>query len=80
MNVATALDLARDPQLIARGFLREMQHPEFGNILFPVGATARAGAGPLAPAPRLGQHTAAVLAELGYSQADALAFIESGAA
>ena len=38
--VATVLDLASDPQLIARGFLREIEHPQLGKIMFPVGATA----------------------------------------
>ncbi len=65
--VATVLDLARDPQLLARSFLREIDHPEFGEIMFPVGATAGGDGKTLRPAPRLGEHTAAILDEFGLS-------------
>lgn len=68
--VATAFDLAQDPQLIARGFLTEIDHPLFGKMLFPVGALASVLGRKLAPAPRLGEHSAVILAELGYSAAD----------
>lgn len=68
--VATVLDLARDPQLIARGFLREIDHPQFGKVLFPEGAISKQFGVKLSPAPRLGQHNAAILAELGYSTAE----------
>jgi crotonobetainyl-CoA:carnitine CoA-transferase CaiB-like acyl-CoA transferase len=76
--VATMLDLASDPQLTARGFLQEMDHPQFGNITFPMGTTAKSYGVTLTPAPTLGQHTAAVLAELGYAPAEVQALIESG--
>jgi len=54
--VATPLDLAQDPQLIARGFLREVEHPDFGRMLFPVGAIASLRGTQPDLAPRLGQH------------------------
>lgn len=77
--VATVLELAHDPQLIARGFLHQIDHPDFGNILFPVGAIACLKDAALSPAPRLGQHTAVILKELGYSEQQAQALRESGA-
>ena len=62
--VSTALDLAEDPQLIARGFLRQAEHTEFGPRLMPTGALATLRGADPAPAPRLGQHNAEILAEL----------------
>jgi CoA:oxalate CoA-transferase len=62
--VASPLDLVRDPQLIARGFLREVEHPEFGRLLYPVGAVASMRGTCPSQAPVLGEHTAEILAEL----------------
>lgn len=62
--VSTPLDLVNDPQLIARGFLTEIDHPEFGKILFPQGAIASVLGARLSPAPRLGEHNEEILAEL----------------
>lgn len=76
--VATPLDLARDPQLIARGFLQEVDHPEFGPTLLPVGALASLRGGRVALPPTLGQHNAELLSELGYSAEEQRALIESG--
>jgi crotonobetainyl-CoA:carnitine CoA-transferase CaiB-like acyl-CoA transferase len=59
--VSTPLDLVNDPQLIARGFLTEVDHPEFGKILFPQGAIAAVLGTRLGPAPRLGQHNEQIL-------------------
>lgn len=78
--VATMLDLVNDPQLLARGFLQKMDHPRFGEIMFPMGTTANACGVSLTPAPTLGQHTASVLQEFGYAVSDAGALVESGAA
>jgi crotonobetainyl-CoA:carnitine CoA-transferase CaiB-like acyl-CoA transferase len=78
--VATMLDLADDPQLLSRGFLKPIDHPLFGNILFPFGASAPTFGVELSPAPALGQHSAAILNELGYSPAQIQALVECGAA
>jgi crotonobetainyl-CoA:carnitine CoA-transferase CaiB-like acyl-CoA transferase len=65
--VTTPLDLADDPQLIARGFLRTVEHPDLGAVMFPIGALANLRGLQPSFAPRLGQHNAEVLSELGYS-------------
>jgi crotonobetainyl-CoA:carnitine CoA-transferase CaiB-like acyl-CoA transferase len=76
--VATPLDLAHDPQLIHRGFLREVDHPDLGKMLFPMGALATVRGTTTDFAPRLGQHTTEILAELGYSAVERQALRESG--
>jgi crotonobetainyl-CoA:carnitine CoA-transferase CaiB-like acyl-CoA transferase len=77
--VATPLDLVQDPQLVARGFLRQMDHPLLGAGMFPVGAIATLTSACVDPAPRLGEHNATILAQLGYSQAERRALLEAGA-
>ena len=77
--VSTPLDLTRDPQLVARGYLTEEDDPRFGRIPFPRGTIARVRGQEMRPAPVLGQHNAEVLAELGYSEADRRELAETGA-
>jgi crotonobetainyl-CoA:carnitine CoA-transferase CaiB-like acyl-CoA transferase len=62
--VSTPLDLVDDPQLVARGFLAEMDHPEFGKLNFPHGAIACVAGTRLLPAPKLGEHNEEVLGGL----------------
>jgi crotonobetainyl-CoA:carnitine CoA-transferase CaiB-like acyl-CoA transferase len=62
--VSTPLDLVNDPQLIARGFLAEMDHPEVGKIFFPQGALASVLGTRLGRAPKLGEHNEEVLTGL----------------
>jgi crotonobetainyl-CoA:carnitine CoA-transferase CaiB-like acyl-CoA transferase len=76
--VATPLDLAHDPQLIHRGFLREIDHPDLGTMLFPMGAIATLRGTAPGLAPRLGEHTTQILSELGYSAAERQALREGG--
>jgi crotonobetainyl-CoA:carnitine CoA-transferase CaiB-like acyl-CoA transferase len=59
--VSTPLDLVDDPQLLARGFLVEIDHPEFGTIHFPQGALTSIAGTVLRRAPRLGEHNDEIL-------------------
>lgn len=77
--VSTTLDLIDDPQLIARGFLTEIAHRQFGRIKYPQGALASMRRTQLNPAPRLGEHNGAILAQLGYSLNDQRSLVAAGA-
>ena len=59
--VSTPLDLVNDPQLLARGFLVEIDHPEFGTIRFPQGALTSIAGTVLQSAPKLGEHNDEIL-------------------
>lgn len=76
--VSTPLDLVDDPQLIARGFLAETDHTEFGRLLSPMGAIASVIGTRVGPAPLLGQHNSEIAKELGYGERDRPFLSESG--
>jgi CoA:oxalate CoA-transferase len=65
--VTNPLELIDDPQLLARGFLKPIDHPDFGKINFPVGALASMFQQAMSVAPMLGESTKLILDELGYS-------------
>jgi crotonobetainyl-CoA:carnitine CoA-transferase CaiB-like acyl-CoA transferase len=67
--VSTPRDLVNDPQLLARGFLTEMQHRDFGTINFPQGAIATTLGNRLSAAPKLGEHNEQILSELRIARA-----------
>jgi crotonobetainyl-CoA:carnitine CoA-transferase CaiB-like acyl-CoA transferase len=74
-------DLVGDPQVDAMGYLRLVDHPVAGTIREPTPA-ASFSATPLEqgpPGPTLGQHTDAVLAELGFDAAQRNAMRAAGA-
>ena len=73
--VTSALHLTRDAQLVDRGFLREVDHPDYGRVRFPAGALAAMWKTGTKTAPRLGQHNAEILGELGYAGKDAAAML-----
>ncbi|MBM4264298.1 MAG: hypothetical protein FJ145_23100 [Deltaproteobacteria bacterium] len=59
--VSTTLDLINDPQLIARGYLKPLEHPHLGSLLFPQGAIASMHGQNMKPAPKLGEHNEELL-------------------
>ena len=71
-----------DPQLSTRGVLHQHQQIDGieGPVTVPMAAFKFADGGPSieTPPPRLGQHTDAVLASLGYSQAEIATLREEG--
>jgi crotonobetainyl-CoA:carnitine CoA-transferase CaiB-like acyl-CoA transferase len=77
-SVANPAELVGDPQLLARGFLRPVDHPLFGQINFPVGALAAIAGKDMSFAPRLGQDTKALLGEIGISAAEMSRLADQG--
>lgn len=80
--VQTPAELLGCPQLEARDFWREVAHPVAGRLRVPARLYRASDAVAPAPrpAPRLGEHTAEVLAELGLSPEEIGAVRGSGAA
>lgn len=74
-------DLLDDPHLVATGFLGYEEHPSQGRVRTLGNPTTWSGTplGALRPAPALGQHSAEILREAGYSDADIAALAGSGA-
>ena len=82
MPMHTPDSLLDDPHLRAVGFFSPVEHPSEGTLLsMSVPSTwSHSPPGPTRPAPRLGEHTAEVLRELGYDEAAILAVTQGGVA
>jgi benzylsuccinate CoA-transferase BbsE subunit len=68
-----AQDILKHPQLQARGYWQEIEHPELGaSLKFPGGAvmTTNGYVGPKHRAPRIGEHNDEIYREIGLSPAD----------
>jgi crotonobetainyl-CoA:carnitine CoA-transferase CaiB-like acyl-CoA transferase len=67
----SAADVVADEHLNATGFFQMQEHPSEGRmrVMRTPSAWSESPPGALAPAPRLGQHSAEVLREAGYSDA-----------
>ena len=74
--------LIADPHLAATGFVSEIDHPSEGRLR-QIGIPVRLSGTPVAstqrPAPRLGEHSAEVLAEIGYSSTQIAQLAAAGA-
>ncbi|MPZ73288.1 MAG: CoA transferase [Nitriliruptorales bacterium] len=78
--VLTYDETLADEHVIARGMVRQMEHPTMGTIR-TLAPPAKFSATPLQlrlPAPAVGEHTAAVLAELGLAPPDVEDLLTSG--
>jgi len=80
--VLTAAEAIADPQAIAAGCVVQTPKHDGGLMNAPAGPIRFTGAddGPKGPSPRAGEHTRAVLAELGYSEAEIEDMYATGAA
>ena len=80
--VLSPADLAADPHALAVGLLETHDHPDSGRVRLPrhPARFATTPAGPLTRAPRLGEHTDSVLADLGLDPAEIARLRELGAA
>ena len=70
--VLTRADVVRHPQIVDNESVWEVDHPQAGRLrqARPAGLFSRTPPAMARGAPRLGEHTASVLAELGYSPAE----------
>ena len=76
-------DLATDPHLVATGFWHTVDHPTEGKLRttgFPVNFGATPADVTRRHAPRLGEHTRELLAEIGYTPQQVEAMLAAGAA
>jgi crotonobetainyl-CoA:carnitine CoA-transferase CaiB-like acyl-CoA transferase len=82
--VNTVDEVFRDPQVIYRRIVQEIEHPALSSGVFRTTAPpARLHATPGGvhrPPPRPGEHTPEVLAEVGYREAEIQAFLQQGVA
>ena len=73
-------EVLEDPQALANGYVVELDHPTMGRVRapgYPVQFSRQRVRH--APAPERGEHTRAVLRELGYAEAEITAMLAAGA-
>lgn len=78
--INTMLEAAVDPDVVANGYVAEMDYPEHGKRLKVHGTPWQFSETPaqLGRAPKLGEHNAEVLAALGYTEAEIASLKERG--
>ena len=82
-RVNSLADLADDPHLLETGFWKTVEHPTEGRLrttAFPVNFSATPADEMRRHAPRLGEHTRELLAEMGYAEERIESMLASGAA
>ena len=82
VRVRELREALEDPAVVATGVIRDVATPYGGNYRVVV-EPLKMSASPLVfsrPAPNQGEHTQAVLGELGYGEAEVRALLDAGAA
>ncbi len=80
-GVRFPLELLEDEQVLANGFVRDLAHPALGPVRVLAPPLRLDGAAGFQPGPAtapLGSETRAILAELGFSEAEAAALLSEG--
>jgi crotonobetainyl-CoA:carnitine CoA-transferase CaiB-like acyl-CoA transferase len=70
--INTLLEASRDPDVLANGYIEEVEYPEIGETLKVHGSPWQFSETPvnIGRAPKLGEHNAEILGRLGYTAAD----------
>jgi crotonobetainyl-CoA:carnitine CoA-transferase CaiB-like acyl-CoA transferase len=70
--INTLLEASRDPDVLANGYIEEVEYPEIGETLKVHGSPWQFSETPvtIGRAPKLGEHNAEILGRLGYTPAD----------
>ncbi len=70
--INTLLEASDDPDVLANGYITEVEYPQYGKTLKVHGSPWHFSETPpkIGVAPGLGEHNVPVLTELGYSEAD----------
>jgi crotonobetainyl-CoA:carnitine CoA-transferase CaiB-like acyl-CoA transferase len=79
--VSTPKDIAESPQLEARKYWEQVEHPELGEIISYPGAAVKASLMPMGirrRAPLIGEHNQEVYRELGFSEEELTALKQGG--
>ena len=74
--INTLLEASNDPDVLANGYVAEVEYPEYGKTAKVHGSPWKFSETParIGVAPKLGEHTDALLAQLGYSEAEIRGF------
>lgn len=78
--VNTMLEASNDPDVLANGYVKEVEYPEFDKTLKVHGSPWKFSETPaqIGVAPKLGEHTDGLLSELGYTELEIQSFRDDG--